>query len=172
MHTPLLDRVLYFDGDEAAYSNQEIDVNRFRYVTDLTSDVIKYNNLISKDKKLQVKANIRPFDFSWRLPTQYLRMCVITRLSENHTELAREYGWCDLDDRETRLAIELHQYISMGLTDLLRALFYIVDVLAMDDTTFGIGRGSCTNSYLLFVLGIHDVDSHLYELSFSEFMKE
>jgi DNA polymerase III alpha subunit len=37
---------------------------------------------------------------------------------------------------------------------------------------WGIGRGSSVSSYVLYVLGVHDVDSYAYDLDIGDFLHD
>ena len=58
-----------------------------------------------------------------------------------------------------------------GLFDLLRYLKYLVDVMRDNQVIWGVGRGSSVASYVLFLLGVHRVDSLYYDLDPAEFLR-
>jgi len=43
--------------------------------------------------------------------------------------------------------------------------------LRKNNIVWGVGRGSSVASYVLFLLGVHKIDSMYYELSVDEFLK-
>ena len=70
-----------------------------------------------------------------------------------------------------RLTSELALYSKMGLMNLLRTIVYVVENLRRDNIVCGIGRGSCVSSYVLYIIGVHDVDSIQYDLSIHDFLR-
>ena len=70
-----------------------------------------------------------------------------------------------------RLIKELEEYRRRNLIDLLRQMKYIVDTLRKNNIVWGVGRGSSVASYVLFLLGVHKVDSVKYNLPLEEFFK-
>jgi len=55
--------------------------------------------------------------------------------------------------------------------DVLHVMKYIVDTLRANNILWGVGRGSSVASYVLFLIGIHKVDSIKYNLPIEEFFK-
>jgi DNA polymerase III alpha subunit len=70
-----------------------------------------------------------------------------------------------------RLIDELHEYRSRNMLPLLQALKYLVDTLRQNNIVWGVGRGSSVASYVLFLLGIHKIDSIKYNLDWREFLR-
>jgi len=54
---------------------------------------------------------------------------------------------------------------------LLRYLKYLVDTMRENNIVWGVGRGSSVASFVLFLLGIHRINSLYYDLSIDEFLK-
>ena len=67
-----------------------------------------------------------------------------------------------------RVVEELELYRSRNLYPILRALIYIIDTMRKHDIVWGVGRGSSVAGYVLYLLGIHKVDSR-YNLDIKEF---
>ena len=70
-----------------------------------------------------------------------------------------------------RLIQELDLYKSHNLLPVLRAMKYIVDTLRANNIVWGVGRGSSVASYVLFIIGVHKIDSVKYKLPINEFFK-
>jgi DNA polymerase III alpha subunit len=70
-----------------------------------------------------------------------------------------------------RLIRELEIYRERNLIPLLRMMKYIVDTLRSNRVLWGVGRGSSVASYVLFLLGVHRIDSVKYSLPIEEFFK-
>jgi DNA polymerase III alpha subunit len=58
-----------------------------------------------------------------------------------------------------------------NLFDLLRYLKYLVDTLRANNMIWGVGRGSSVASYVLYLLGVHRIDSMFYDLDAREFLR-
>jgi len=58
-----------------------------------------------------------------------------------------------------------------NLFDLLRYLKYLVDTLRSNRMIWGVGRGSSVASYVLYLLGVHRIDSLFYQLDAREFLR-
>ena len=70
-----------------------------------------------------------------------------------------------------RLIRELELYRSNNMIPVLRAMKYVVDTLRANNIVWGVGRGSSVASYVLFIIGVHKIDSVKYKLPINEFFK-
>ena len=70
-----------------------------------------------------------------------------------------------------RVLEELAEYKQRNMLDLLRWLKYFVDTCEKENILWGVGRGSSVASYVLFLLGVHSVDSIKYNLDWQEFLR-
>lgn len=70
-----------------------------------------------------------------------------------------------------RLIDELQEYRARNMLDLLRWLKYFVDTCEKEGVVWGIGRGSSVASYVLYLIGVHSVDSIKYNLDWQEFLR-
>lgn len=80
-------------------------------------------------------------------------------------------GLCSTQEQLQRAGQELLMFQERGLFDLLRYLKYLVDVMRDNQVIWGVGRGSSVASYVLFLLGVHRVDSLYYDLDPAEFLR-
>jgi DNA polymerase III alpha subunit len=78
---------------------------------------------------------------------------------------------CDSDARLQRCGEELLLFQERNLFDLLRYLKYLVDTLQANRMIWGVGRGSSVASYVLYLLGVHRIDSMFYDLDAREFLR-
>ena len=78
---------------------------------------------------------------------------------------------CQTDAELQRVGHELLEYQKLDFFDALRFLKYFVDIMRNNNIVWGVGRGSSVASYVLFLLGIHKIDSIKYNLSSDEFFK-
>ena len=81
------------------------------------------------------------------------------------------YGMCTTEEQTTRVSEELEAFIAHGMMDLLYYLKYLVDTLEKNEILWGVGRGSSVASYILFLIGVHKIDSLAYNLDWREFLR-
>jgi DNA polymerase III alpha subunit len=70
-----------------------------------------------------------------------------------------------------RLAKEFELYHKNEMIPVLQAMKYIVDTLRKNNIVWGVGRGSSVASYVLYLIGVHKIDSVKYNLPIEEFFK-
>ena len=75
------------------------------------------------------------------------------------------------DPEHARIQLELEEFRQRNMIDLLRWLKYFVDTCRTNNIVWGVGRGSSVASYVLYLIGVHKIDSIKYNLDFSEFMR-
>lgn len=78
---------------------------------------------------------------------------------------------CKTDAELQRVGQELLLYQERNLFDLLRYLKYLVDLMTQNRLIWGVGRGSSVASYVLYLLGVHRIDSLYYDLDPEEFLR-
>ncbi len=97
----------------------------------------------------------------WHMPEQYRDMDIA----------AHVLALCQTDAELQRAGHELMLYQERGLFDLLRYLAYLVDVMRDNQVIWGVGRGSSVASYVLYLLGVHRINSMFYDLDVGEFLR-
>jgi DNA polymerase III alpha subunit len=75
------------------------------------------------------------------------------------------------DPQHTRVAEELAAFKERNMIDLLRWLKYFVDTCNKNNVVWGVGRGSSVASYVLYLIGVHHIDSIKYNLEWQEFLR-
>lgn len=88
---------------------------------------------------------------------------------ENLVEML--YGMCETQEQTDRVSQELELFIQHNMMDLLFYLKYLVDTLRSNQILWGVGRGSSVASYVLYLIGVHKIDSIKYNLDIHEFLK-
>ena len=78
---------------------------------------------------------------------------------------------CKTDAELQRVGQELLLYQERNLFDLLRYLKYLVDLMTENRLIWGVGRGSSVASYVLYLMGVHRIDSLYYDLDPEEFLR-
>jgi len=78
---------------------------------------------------------------------------------------------CKTDIEKQRVKEELIEYKRTGMEKLLRFSIFLMDYIKKNNYVIGVGRGSSVNSYCLYLIGIHRIDSIKYNLNIKEFLK-
>lgn len=78
---------------------------------------------------------------------------------------------CKSSPEEERIIKELELFYKYDCLELVKYLIYLSDIIKNNDIIVGIGRGSSVSLYILFLIGIHKVDSLKFNLDYSEFFK-
>ena len=175
-NTPLDDRTLWYDGCSSYDPTKLLSFIRrgydISYVDYITPDIQEYNRLSDVSSEIQVKNTCGGLDKSWNLPSEYINLDVFTYVVDKHNQLTIGMSDEEIDMRDMRLADELTKFYGMNLLDLLRTIIYIINTLTNHHQVWGVGRGSSVSSYVLYVIGAHDVDSYEYQLDINEFLHE
>lgn len=180
--TELKDRVLWFDGQmeispskihDYLHDMDIVDINKL-CVTHITPEVKQYNRLASLDQQLKTKTQLNDLDHSWNIPEDFKSMNVIDHIVDKFEETLKQQYYTDeeIEIRTIRIRTEYREFKRLGLVPLLRTLIYVINTFNNDDVVWGPGRGSSVSSYVLYLIGVHDVDSVLYDLNISDFMKD
>jgi DNA polymerase III alpha subunit len=98
---------------------------------------------------------------SWHMPDKYRQLDIAEYI----------LSLCDSDVKLQRCGEELLLFQERNLFDLLRYLKYLVDTLRDNNMIWGVGRGSSVASYVLYLLGVHRIDSMFYDLDAREFLR-
>lgn len=177
--TKLNNRTLCYDGDTIASPSFIYDFllsgKKFEdhniFPRKIFKDVKQYNELF--EPQLELKEGNKDYDHSWNIPKKYLSMDVnkhIIKLLES--ELSEQpFNDSQMIERIKRTKLELSLWEEHGMIDLLKTLIYIIDVFREKDIVWGTGRGSSCCCYVLYLIGVHDVDSILYDLDLKEFFR-
>ncbi len=108
--------------------------------------------------------NIEEFDKAcqsdWFIPNEYKNMDIEGFLVSQ----------CPKENYQ-RLIDELQEYRERNMLDLLRWLKYFVDTCRKNNILWGVGRGSSVASYVLYLIGVHRIDSIKYKLDWQEFLR-
>ena len=152
------------------YQNPGLDLNLF-----LVDDQDRYNKSVH-DLHLQdempilkgytsINWSIDEFDSfnqqHWQMPKEYKQLDIAEYI----------LGLCKTQPELQRVGAELLLYQERDLFNLLRYLKYFVDTMRANNVVWGLGRGSSVASYVLYLLGVHKINSLYYDLPIEEFLK-
>lgn len=97
----------------------------------------------------------------WFMPEEYKKLDIAEYI----------LGLCSTQEQLQRVGDELLSFQEHDLFDLLRYLKYLVDTMRKNSVIWGVGRGSSVASYVLYLLGVHRIDSMFYNLDHREFLR-
>lgn len=78
---------------------------------------------------------------------------------------------CTCEAELQRAGHELLLFQERDMFTLLQYLKYLVDLMRNNNIVWGVGRGSSVSSFVLFLIGIHRINSLHYDLPIEEFLK-
>lgn len=138
----------FFTEDAISFSD-DLELSHIPSIIKYISNNIEVKNF---DENLQSK---------WFMPTEYKTLDIALYVLNK----------CKSEGELQRAGEELFLYQERGLFPLLQYLKYLVDVMRANNIVWGVGRGSCVASYVLFLIGVHRINSLYYDLSIDEFLK-
>lgn len=154
------------------YANPDLNLSRFN-----VEDSAQYNNAVAKTYSEFPMVNpFLPVDYkdevpvelfdqaqqsNWYMPKEYLEMDIAQYLLD----------LCTTDAELQRVGQELILFQERDLFPLLAYMKYFVDTMRANNVVWGLGRGSSVASYILYLIGIHKVNSMYYDLDITEFLK-
>jgi len=150
------------------YNNPNVDLTKLSI-----TDVEKFNDAIANlylangklEQYIEPNVSVEEFDKqyqqNWYMPQEYKELDIAEYL----------LSLCQTDTELQRVGHELLEYQKIEFFDALRFLKYFVDTMRDNNIVWGVGRGSSVASYVLYLLGIHKIDSIKYNLPYNEFFK-
>jgi DNA polymerase III alpha subunit len=120
----------------------------------------KYIDMVAKEHlKYPIPKQNIDID-NWLIPEKYKNMDIEGYLMNKCPE-----------QNQDRVTNELELYKKNSMIPLLRTMKYLVDTLRNNNVVWGVGRGSSVASYVLYLIGVHKIDSVKYNLPIEEFFK-
>ena len=98
---------------------------------------------------------------NWLMPEEYRQMDIAQYVID----------LCKTTPQIQRAGEELLLFQERNLFNLLKYLKYLVDTMRANNIVWGVGRGSSVASYVLYLLGVHRIDSMYYDLDPREFLR-
>jgi len=125
-------------------------------------DTVKLDNVMPET---DVSLSVDEYDLmnqnNWLMPEEYKQIDIAQHVID----------CCKTDAEIQRAGEELLMFQQRNLFNLLKYLRYLVDTMKSNDIIWGVGRGSSVASYVLYLLGVHRVDSMYYDLDPGEFLR-
>ena len=175
LSTRLDDRTLWFDGDSSfdpSNLHKSVRLYDVKYVDYIDDEVRNYNRNVTTEQELVVKTECGELNHTWNIPKEFSELDVIQYVMDKHMSITATLPDDEVYDRDVRLANELALYNKHGLLDVLRTIIYVINTLTTEGVVWGVGRGSSVSSYVLYVIGVHDVDIFLYDLYIHDFISD
>jgi DNA polymerase III alpha subunit len=98
---------------------------------------------------------------NWYMPDEYKNLDIAKWILDQ----------CQTDSERQRVGEELLLYLDRNLFQLLQYLKYLVDTMRKHNIVWGVGRGSSVASYVLYLIGVHRINSMYYDLDIEEFLR-
>ena len=140
--------------------------------TCLVEEKINLDNIFLSNENLptlieyvESKLSLEEFDNNnqsqWQMPIEYQEMDIAKWVLDQ----------CKNEEELQRAGDELLKFHDRNMFSLLKYLKYLVDTMRRNNIVWGVGRGSSVSSFVLFLIGIHRINSLYYQLSVDEFLK-
>ena len=141
---------------------------------DTSDDVDKFNTAMEEQgmnplqKYIPLDVDEKTFDgvlqSEWFMPDEYKELNVYKYV------LGKAHTPCP-EDVQQRIWEEMEAFKQRDLHNLLRYMIYLVDFMRENNIVWGVGRGSSVASYVLYLIGVHKIDSIQFDLDWREFLR-
>ena len=150
---------------------------------DSSDDVDKFNTAMEEQgmsplqKYIPLDVDEKTFDgvcqSEWFMPDEYKEINPNKWLEAKCMEKLQINDPVALRDTQEwiRVTDELTEYMSRGMYPLLQYMIYLVDFMRENNIVWGVGRGSSVASYVLYLIGVHRIDSIQFGLDWKEFLR-
>ena len=147
-------------GIELLYRNKSIQDVPF------LEDVVNNYNSICEELNIMPITKNGNWSKEFNIPAYYKELDV----EQYVRNLIPESGDSDMSVK-ARVDMELGEFKARNLYPVLQLLIYIIDTMRKNNLVWGVGRGSSVASYVLYLIGVHKVNSLKYNLDLREFLK-
>ena len=138
---------------------------------DPNDEIEEFNNHAKDFGTLELKKYIpldvdqKDFDgvcqSEWFMPEAYKNLDIYSFLESK----------CKSEEEIKRLDEEYIEFEKRDMLNLLRYMVYLVDFLRENKIVWGVGRGSSVASYVLYLIGVHRINSIQFHLDWREFLR-
>lgn len=139
--------------------DHSVDLETAAMILDRVPDFVRYDEM-ARASLSQEQFDHRCQDI-WFMPQEYQDLDIAQHV----------IGLCKTDAELQRVGEELLLFQERDQFNLLRYLKFLVDIMRANNLIWGVGRGSSVASYVLYLLGVHRVDSLYYDLDPREFLR-
>ena len=149
---------LLYQGNTSVLRKLTVDINQELVSLENTSG-IQFIDQLMYDQNMSIAEFDENNQKQWFMPDEY----------KNFDILAYILGKCTNSIEQSRVLDEYQEYERHNMIDLLRWCKYFVDTCINNDIIWGVGRGSSVASYILYLIGVHRINSLKYNLDWKEF---
>ena len=136
----------------AEYGNSEDIIKFQQFATDLDVNLLK---ILGEEDYDRIN--------TYNIPEHYKSLDV--------KEYVRQLVEQGDSDQTGRVEMELTMFEERNLFPVIQILIYIIETMRKHKLVWGVGRGSSVASYVLYLLGVHKIDSLKFNLDIQEFLK-
>ena len=140
---------------------------------DANDDVDKFNAAMEEQgldklqKYIPLDVDQKTFDGvcqgEWFMPDEYKNKDIVWHVHNVKVTYTQE--------ERDRIEEELEAFRERDMFNLLRYMIYLVDFMRENDIVWGVGRGSSVASYVLYLIGVHRINSIQFNLDWREFLR-
>ena len=140
---------------------------------DPSDDIEKFNAAMREQylpeltKYIPLDVDQKDFDGAlqseWFMPDEYKNKDIVWHVHNVKVTYTQE--------ERDRIEEELDAFRERGMFPLLRYMVYLVDFMRENNIVWGVGRGSSVASYVLYLIGVHRINSIQYDLDWREFLR-
>jgi DNA polymerase III alpha subunit len=124
------------------------------------NDIVQYLQRVDQERLDYPLTKLQIDKSNWFIPNEYKQLDIEEFLVTQCPE-----------QNYPRLIEELALFKQNNMIPVLKTMKYVVDTLRVNNIVWGVGRGSSVSSYVLYLIGIHKIDSVKYALPIDEFFK-
>ena len=124
------------------------------------NDIVQYLQRVDQERLDYPVTKLQVDKTNWFIPNEYKQLDIEEFLVTQCPE-----------QNYPRLIEELALFKQNNMIPVLKTMKYVVDTLRANNIVWGVGRGSSVSSYVLYLIGIHKIDSVKYALPIDEFFK-
>ena len=124
------------------------------------NDIVQYLQRVDQERLDYPLTKLQVDKSNWFIPNEYKQLDIEEFLVTQCPE-----------QNYPRLIEELALFKQYNMIPVLKTMKYVVDTLRTNNIVWGVGRGSSVSSYVLYLIGIHKIDSVKYALPIDEFFK-
>jgi hypothetical protein len=121
----------------------------------------KPNLIVYEPSDLTINSFDEILQNTWFIPEEYISFDIVKFVLD----------LCKTEVELQRVGKELILFQERNMFSLLRYCKYLVDTMRKHNIVWGVGRGSSVSSYVLYLIGIHRINSIYYDLEITEFLK-
>jgi DNA polymerase III alpha subunit len=144
---------------------------------DQFNDAMAAQGMPQLSKYIPLEVDQKTFDnvcqSEWFMPEEYKSLDIGVHVMSKLMEKVGTVEAYEIQEMEEykRVCEELDAFKKYDMENLLRYMVYLVDFMRENGIVWGVGRGSSVASYVLYLIGVHRINSIQYGLDWHEFLR-